>query len=971
MFDLSYSREEVADFHPAFKIIGNRVLTSMSLDKKYEWLHHPSSAGVGVIPDFVLAERQTGRWILVVEIKRRPDVVNSERAQIQAKGYSEANAAKYRLNAPQYFAITNMEVSHLFALRGASPPRDCLIENMSFISGSFATTNSSQHELKFATDLSSLVEKSINEQNPEYSTVWPLLVQTAYRYADELPNNDIYDLRPSKFSDVVANYFGIDVDLTLRRELMVRCLLAEYIRGILSKYEHPNQKGLSPVSTTSVSVANAISGLRSVDFASVFEDAAAQLYVSIQSEEAVRVILEKYLATLSKSKVFNLALRRSDSFTFPESLIAESYPALIRDERGKAQTDAELASMLVAFTVRTTTEKILDPGCGDGNLLSAGYDLLREMGCDHITALKNLTGIEADSLAARIAGLRLALKEPQNVSIEDPNFIFVDDMFVNTGKLGSADVILMNPPFKRFEAQDGAPIPDELRQHLQCSIELISDETNTIAGQPNIYNYYVEFIVKSAKIGATLGIILDNKWYQNKSCDSLRDFIRTNCEITAIVTYPYSQYFDGLMISTSMLILKKKAPTASSNTLFIRVEDPSVVTSGLARSVFNGGAVPNGWSVQRVPQGDLNSSSWKTFFSEALVNEYRDSNWPTLSDLFGVSRRGSLAKEGGGIAVYEFPLNRSKYGPKRSLQPNGNAFQTLAGEKLTAEENQQLRELAAQIPEEYLGYAINKSDRISGYDVAENDVKIDPTIESPLQRATDLIPAYRKSTRAVWTDAMKLVVDDIVSSPDTGNFVKSVGALVGLDETVLPQQQLWNALREPYAGELIIPRKLRVGHRVHVNPFAFRLNGRQVRLSSNFLSYSNCLAVEESEGLTREISTRLISAWLLSSFGHLQFEAEAVNREGARSIEKYQLEKIKILDPRNLSVSGRADILLAVAQLPYPVRTDLRPELQPELMRLDTLFAQEIVRLAPKLDQQKMLAEVWSRLFDMHEARNH
>ncbi|MEE9304467.1 MAG: N-6 DNA methylase, partial [Thiotrichaceae bacterium] len=778
-------------------------------------------------------------------------------------------------------------------------------------------------------------------------------------------------LRPSKFSDVVANYFGIDVDLTLRRELMVRCLLAEYIRGILSKYEHPNQKGLSPVSTTSVSVANAISGLRSVDFASVFEDAAAQLYVSIQSEEAVRVILEKYLATLSKSKVFNLALRRSDSFTFPESLIAESYPALIRDERGKAQTDAELASMLVAFTVRTTTEKILDPGCGDGNLLSAGYDLLREMGCDHITALKNLTGIEADSLAARIAGLRLALKEPQNVSIEDPNFIFVDDMFVNTGKLGSADVILMNPPFKRFEAQDGAPIPDELRQHLQCSIELISDETNTIAGQPNIYNYYVEFIVKSAKIGATLGIILDNKWYQNKSCDSLRDFIRTNCEITAIVTYPYSQYFDGLMISTSMLILKKKAPTASSNTLFIRVEDPSVVTSGLARSVFNGGAVPNGWSVQRVPQGDLNSSSWKTFFSEALVNEYRDSNWPTLSDLFGVSRRGSLAKEGGGIAVYEFPLNRSKYGPKRSLQPNGNAFQTLAGEKLTAEENQQLRELAAQIPEEYLGYAINKSDRISGYDVAENDVKIDPTIESPLQRATDLIPAYRKSTRAVWTDAMKLVVDDIVSSPDTGNFVKSVGALVGLDETVLPQQQLWNALREPYAGELIIPRKLRVGHRVHVNPFAFRLNGRQVRLSSNFLSYSNCLAVEESEGLTREISTRLISAWLLSSFGHLQFEAEAVNREGARSIEKYQLEKIKILDPRNLSVSGRADILLAVAQLPYPVRTDLRPELQPELMRLDTLFAQEIVRLAPKLDQQKMLAEVWSRLFDKHEARNH
>jgi len=970
VLNLNYSKEEVADFHPVFKTIGDRVLIGMSLDQKYEWLHHPNSAGVGVIPDFVLAERQTGRWILVVEIKRRPDVVNSERAQIQAKGYSEANAVRYRLNAPQYFAITNMEVSHLFALRGASPPRDCLIENMSFISGSFATTNPNQHELKFETDLSHLVEKSINEQNPEYSSVWPLLVQTAYRYADELPSNDIYDLRPSKFSDVVASYFGIDVDLTLRRELIVRCLLAEYIRGILSKYEHPAQKSLSPVSTTSVSVANAISGLRSVDFASVFEDNAAQLYISIQSEKSVRVILEEYLATLSKSKVFNLALKRSDSFTFPESLIAESYPALIRDERGKAQTDAELASMLVAFTVRTKTEKILDPGCGDGNLLSAGYDLLREMGCNHIAALNNLTGIEADSLAARIAGLRLALKEPQNVSIEDPNNIVVDDMFVNRGKLSSADIVLMNPPFKRFETQDGAPIPDELRQHLQCSIELLSGEANTIVGQPNIYNYYVEFIIKSAKVGATLGIILDNKWYQNKSCASLREFIRTNCEVIAVVTYPYSQYFDGLMISTSMLILKKTPPTDSSNTLFIRVEDPSVVTPSLAKAVLDDGAAPNGWAIQRVLQSNLDSSSWKKFFSEALVNEFRNSNWPSLSKLFRTSRRGSLAKEGGGIAVYEFPLNRSKYGPKRSVRSNGKAFQTQAGEKLKAEENRQLRELAAQIPDEYLGYAINKSDRISGYDIAEKDVKIDPTIESPLQRTADLMPSYRKSTRAIWSDAMKLVVQDLVSAPDSGKFIKLVEELVGLDETVLPQQQIWNALREPYAGELIIPRKLRVGHRVHVNSFAFSIDERQVRLSSNFLTYGNCLAVEEGEGLTREISTRLISAWLLSSFGHLQFEKEAVNREGARSIEQYQLEKIKIFDPRNLSVSIRADILSAVADLPYPVRTDLRPELQPELIRLDTLFAQEIVRLDPKLDQQKMLAEVWSCLFDMHQARN-
>jgi len=103
-------------------------------------------------------------------------------------------------------------------------------------------------------------------------------------------------------------------------------------------------------------------------------------------------------------------------------------------------------------------------------------------------------------------------------------------------------------------------------------------------------------------------------------------------------------------------------------------------------------------------------------------------------------------------------------------------------------------------------------------------------------------------------------------------YIGEVENIVNLTEAVLPREMLWTVLREPVAGELIVPRKTRTGHWVHVNPFAFDLAQRQVRISSNFIAYRECLAIDPASELTRETSTRLIAAFLVSSFGHFFFE---------------------------------------------------------------------------------------------------
>jgi hypothetical protein len=124
-----------------------------------------------------------------------------------------------------------------------------------------------------------------------------------------------------------------------------------------------------------------------------------------------------------------------------------------------------------------------------------------------------------------------------------------------------------------------------------------------------------------------------------------------------------------------------------------------------------------------------------------------------------------------------------------------------------------------------------------------------------------------------------------------------------------------------------------------------------------------------STGLNRSDAVDLIAAFLLSSFGQLQFELEANNREGARSIEQYQVENIRVFDPRWIRPIKRASILNAASQLPYPVPTDIPAYAQPELYTLDQLIADEICNLNPALVATTLLQEVHQLLFDCIEAR--
>jgi hypothetical protein len=970
---LTYSEDEVARFHPEFQSAADEALRRTKLDATLEWVHHVRTPGSSVIPDFVLRRRVNHQWLSAFELKRREEAVFSTRNQIQAKGYAETNQALYGPTSPRYFAISNLEITILSALNGDRPPRECQILNGTFESGRFRTDSREVHRERFINDLMQVIRIVTTEQRPQFDLVWPSVLDELITYSDALPVFTQINIPEPNTPNwpLVRDFFSSPLPVDSARVFFLRCLMAEYLRGILIKHGHPRASQIPAVQADQRSVANTIAALRQVDFSTLFEAFAPDLYRSIQ-DAALRDSLIRYTASLINParRVVDLARDRVDAPSLVDSLMPTLYPGDTQDRSGKVQTDPELAAILARLTI-DKPGAALDPCCGDGVLMSAAYDYLAEIRGADQGVLTAVSGVEADAVAARLAEIRLALKQPAILEPHPPITVIRGDLFANHQAVSPAEAILMNPPFLRYEEQQGRRVPPALRAHYNQSIRAIDGRAPfTTGGQANLYNYYVEFVLKAAAPGARLGIILDNKWYHNNYGRKLRELLLKQCSIEAIVEYPHWAFFSKWSIATSILVIRKvDALDPGHEVKFVRskVDPRGADLRALADAFHRGGDWPTDWICRTRPQSDLNAQDgWKQYFSHDLENEFRLESWPGLDDLFRTSRRGSLEKEGAGIGVFEFPFDREDYGPRRLPRAGRTGFQTRRDRELTAEENERLRGLASRIPDDFRGWVLRNSYDPEHYELTPGDVWKQQIIEPPeLRRDYEIFLEGRTD----WTDAHERALASMEARPEVSSYIREVENVVNMTADVLPREMLWVALREPIAGELIIPRKTRSGHWVHVNPYVFDLSGRQVRISSNFITYTECVATDPESGLTREIATRLIGAFLVSSFGQLQFELEGYNREGCLSVEKHHLSKIRVFDPRWIRPENRQRILDAFTRLPYPVETSRLSGEQTDRNHLDQLIAEEITARFPQFDAQALLMEVHTVLDEWLIAR--
>lgn len=977
---LNYSDDEVQRFHPIFQEAADRALELEGLNERYHWEHHIRVAGSTIIPDFVLRETATSRWVLAVEIKRSSSSIFSTRHQIQAKSYAEDSSDLYRQNFPKYFAISNLESTILFALKETSRPYECRLVDGTYEIGLFANFTEDIFKNNLTTSLRTLVLRVIQNQNAEFDEVWGSVISEFLQYSELMAGVSTLGQPDTPNWGSIRNYYCHPIEIDAARVFLLRCLLGEYISGILERFQHPAIQRLLPLRHTPINqigdnIANVFSRILEIDFRPIFETDAIATYRSLTNPE-IRQNLSEYIRSIvtAPSNIRDLARRRMDRSDFLDNIKYVTNGDENLDERGKVPTDPELATLLAYLTLDHGNCQIIDPCCGDGILLEAAYNRLNTLDFQYQEIIGNIVGIEVDPILYRLSLIRILLKEPSAILPDLCPDIFQGDMFSHSQEISEADVILMNPPFKRYESQDAHPVPNELKTHYANSIHHISGQRSiALTGQQNLYTYYIEYVIRSAREGCIVGIILDNKWYHNKSANPLKKMLLENGEIIAIIEYPFSSLFSRWTIATSILIYRKtQTPSRSHCAKFVRCSlDLSQINFNDLEEAYNTDfSQLSGWTSKEIPQASLKFKlGWKNYFSTPLLHDFKE-GLVVLPSLFEYSRRGSLAKEEGGIGAISFPFSRHTFGSVRMQADNPSLRNRLRKIRdLNNQENASLRELALAIPDIFKGFALEKSNIPSSYILNEETVLRQPTIEPPILRSNQIFWRKRKTA---WTRQHVSSLSEIQNEPQLNAFLSEFRNLTGLNEGIMPDERLLISLREPYAGELIIPRKLRKGHRVHINPFAFATNERQVRLSSNFISLTNCTSVNPENHLDRPTAVRLISAFLLSSFGHLQFEMEGYNREGARAIEEDHLRKIYVIDPRTILENERQEILELFELLPYPIPTHILSSDHGLEARntLDEIFARIICRSHPDWIQSDLLEEVHHLLDEYLSARS-
>ncbi len=206
----------------------------------------------------------------------------------------------------------------------------------------------------------------------------------------------------------------------------------------------------------------------------------------------------------------------------------------------------------ISFDNRDPSLKIVDPACGDGELLlSIGNKLKR------LSKLQfELVGYDQSEQYVRDAQSKLSSANLSQSDITKEDFLAISSgiarqaSFPFNGNKNScfldetADVIIANPPYVRTQTM-GAERAQELSDKFGLS------------GRIDLYHPFLISMTNCLKPGGVIGVLTSNKFLFNKSGEAVRRFLTDNYDIVEVIDLGDTKLFDAAVLP-SIFIGKKK-----------------------------------------------------------------------------------------------------------------------------------------------------------------------------------------------------------------------------------------------------------------------------------------------------------------------------------------------------------------------------------------------------------------------------
>ena len=845
---LWYGADEVRVFHPIVEDCINSALIKAGLSDKYCSKHHYGQYTSG-IPDFSIHDIQTDDYVCIVEVKKTPIDTLSQEAGYQARTYTkQLFPVRWKLGYQPNFCVTNIEYTQFYGLRGDSSLIGCLLEDSPKVS---APLESPELKTKFINILVDYFHYIDSQTEHKFSmhleTISESFNESFFSVAQIMGAN----------FDRISNF--VNANENLRRGVLYELFRFAFYYFIKEFYLLNNHKLASyfnDFENSQLSTKELVGHINS-NFQRVMQIDFAALLSNYHSNEPV--FPDMLLANEELGKIFNNFItilehnaqegikKNSSLLNYVSLITADIYNKKEMHSTGKIMSDEVLSEILASFTINSLKATVLDPCCGDGNLLISAYKRKQHLqqgnAYSHNQLLNDITGIDIDPNLIQLSAFKLIGQDLNSVDSQTQTHLTADDFILGNDN-NTFDAVVMNPPYLRNE-----DLSTKDKEKWLNSIENSIGNQSFIrnVSQPNQYYYFIEKAINKLSRDGVGAFILMSKFLNNKDGSPLKQYLIPYLE--AVIHYPPS-FFKGFAVTTDIFILRGQHRVGEKIS-FLNVKDTSLLAdlSTLKEIIENKkNILDEQYSLVNVTRSEIDANSnWRLYLidPERKYEKFSEiNNMKPLRSFFSNIIRGKA--DNAGASSHMFPDSG----------------------------NNDLKELVPNIEPEYIGQGL-KINKISKG-----------------RRRFLLTEQCLLSSRGI------SIPREVLTNPDQIKLPEGITAYLSAMKDKLGQEKfkkvISNIVNSQMSPDIIIPRGDRNKHAV----FYYPEYAAPTLLSTNFFA----LIGYNSDGkYTKEEGVKFISAFLTSSFGQIQFEIHGNSQEGSRKIEKRNIEKIYIPDPSSLS----------------------------------------------------------------------
>ena len=227
-----------------------------------------------------------------------------------------------------------------------------------------------------------------------------------------------------------------------------------------------------------------------------------------------------------------------------------------------------LADKLISHLEMSESQRIsiLDPACGEGELLLSIANKVKTLGIDQFQIRGYDTNTEyldvAKSNLSEIKGISVNLLQQDFLESEGA-IIEKSDLFHQSKGSELADIIIANPPYVRTQIL-GTKKAQELAKRFN------------LTGRVDLYYPFLIAMTNVLKEGGLIGVITSNRYLFTKSGESIRKFLLDNYDILEVIDLGDTKLFEAAVLPAIFIGRKKSGRKKISNpSLFAKIyEEP-------------------------------------------------------------------------------------------------------------------------------------------------------------------------------------------------------------------------------------------------------------------------------------------------------------------------------------------------------------------------------------------------------------